>query len=210
MYSNDLDEKMNFLAHIYLSGNSNEIRLGNFIADYVKGAEHTRYPTLVQRGILLHRKIDYFTDTHPIVKQHKLLFQPKYRKHAGVVTDIVYDHFLASEWHHFSDTPFDDYVDQVHDWLNDYMDSIPLEMRKIMPGFIRNNWLRSYKTLEGIESVLIGMSKGTSMPPENTFAIYVMHKNYQNLKKDFFAYFELLCEYSQKELGRMEMEGNRS
>jgi acyl carrier protein phosphodiesterase len=200
---------MNFLAHIYLSGNSNEIRLGNFIGDYVKGGEHKNYPTLVQKGILLHRKIDSFTDSHPIVRKHKLLFQHKYRKYAGIVTDIIYDHMLAHDWHKFSEVNFDEFVETTHDWLLNYLDSMPLEMKKFVPNFIRNNWLKAYTSIEGIQSVLIGMSKGTSLPAEHEYAILVFRKHYEEIRHDFFNYFEKLQEYVDDEIIKMGVFGNR-
>jgi acyl carrier protein phosphodiesterase len=186
---------MNFLAHIYLSGDNDDVRLGNFISDYVKGRDHHNFPPMVQKGILIHRKIDFFTDTHPIVRKHKELFYPKYHKHAGIVTDILYDHFLSHDWHMFSDVAFDEYVDDVHVWLQNNMDAIPTEMKKFIPHFIKNSWLRLYRTIEGIESVLIGMSKGTSLPPEYEFAIHILRKHYNEMKHDFYKYFPELVEY---------------
>ena len=93
---------MNFLAHIYLSRDSNDITIGNFIGDYVKGHEFEKYPTGIRNGILLHRKIDYFTDTHAIVKEDKKLFVGRYHKYAGIITDILYDHYLALGWSNFN------------------------------------------------------------------------------------------------------------
>jgi acyl carrier protein phosphodiesterase len=201
---------MNFLAHIYLSGNNNEIRLGNFMGDYIKGGEHKNYPTLVQRGILLHRKIDSFTDSHPIVRHHNALFHFRYHKYAGVVTDIIYDHFLAHEWHKFSDIDYNEYIEFIYEWLLEYVDSMPLEMKKFVPYLIRNNWLKLYSSIEGIQSVLIGMSKGTSLPPEHEFAIQILKKHYEEIKHDFYSYFEELNKFSKSELIKMEEQGNIS
>jgi acyl carrier protein phosphodiesterase len=200
---------MNFLAHIYLSGNSSEIRLGNFIGDYIKGSEHKNYPTLVQRGIILHRKIDSFTDSHTTVRQHKALFQLKYRKYAGVVTDIIYDHFLANEWYKFSELDFNEYIENTYDWLLNNIDSMPNEMKKFVHYLVRNNWLKLYSSIEGIESVLIGMSKGTSLPPEHDFAILIFKQHYEELRYDFFGYFQELTDFVYAELIRMEQLGNR-
>jgi acyl carrier protein phosphodiesterase len=191
---------MNFLAHIYLSGNSDEIRLGNFIGDYVKGKDYDKYPTKVRTGILLHRQIDTFTDIHPIVRNHKTLFYSKFHKYAGIVTDIIYDHFLAQEWPIFSDVMFDDYTKNINEWLLNNLDKMPLEMKKFVPNFIRNNWLHSYYTIEGIQNVLIGMSKGTSLPAEYEFAIYILSKHYNEIKDDFLIYFPLLIGHAEKYL----------
>jgi acyl carrier protein phosphodiesterase len=191
---------MNFLAHIYLSGDDENIRLGNFIGDYIKGSNYNKFPSAVKTGILLHRKIDHFTDSHPIVLQHKILFYKRYHKYAGIITDILYDHFLAHEWYKFSDVSYDDYLEGIYEWLNSNILNIPSELRKLVPNIIHNNWFGAYKTIEGLESVLIGMSKGTSLPPENKFAIFIIQKHYHDLRHDFFRYFPELIDFVRNEL----------
>ena len=93
---------MNVLAHIYLSGDSDKIIIGNYIGDYVKGRDYLKYPDLIRKGIIIHRHIDGFTDRHPVVHRSKIFFTRKYHKYAGVITDIIYDHFLTKEWDFFS------------------------------------------------------------------------------------------------------------
>src|SRR5437870_13401328 len=94
---------MNFLAHLYLSGDDNEVKVGNFIGDFVQGKDlELRYGKRIAKGILLHREIDFFTDHHPVVKQSKDRLRPNYRHYAGVIVDIFYDHFLASKWNSHS------------------------------------------------------------------------------------------------------------
>jgi Uncharacterized protein conserved in bacteria len=191
---------MNFLAHIFLSGDNDEIRLGNFIGDFVKGNAYNKYSPQIRKGILLHRKIDSFTDSHAIVRQHKSLFYDKYHKYAGIIIDILYDHYLAHYWHMFSEVDFNEYVEIVNDFLINNIDSMPPDLKKIVPNLVQNNWLNSYRTIAGIESVLIGMSKGTSLPAEYTYAILILRKNYESIRHDFFNYFSQLIEYVKKEL----------
>lgn len=191
---------MNFLAHLYLSGDNEDVKLGNFIGDYVKGNSYNNFPAQIKKGILLHRKIDSFTDSHPIVKKHKNYFYDKYHKYAGVITDIIYDHYLAHNWHMFSEVAFEEYINNTYSFFHDRIDDMPEEMKIIVPNIIKNNWFHSYLTIEGIESVLIGMSKGTSLPPEYNFAIKVFRKNYEVIKHDFFNYFAYLIEYVEKEM----------
>lgn len=193
---------MNFLAHLYLSGDNDEIRLGNFIGDYVKGKDYDKYPPAVKKGILLHRKIDSFTDMHPIVRKSKSYFYYKYHKYSGIIIDILYDHFLAHEWHMFSEINFDVYVENIHEWLRNNIDDMPLEMKKLVSHFMRNNWLKSYRSIEGIESVLIGMSKGTSLPAEYDYAIFILKKHYNELRHDFLNYFPELIEHVRAELNK--------
>ena len=102
---------MNFLAHLYLSGDNEQIIVGNFIGDFVKGrnALQTFDPTIAL-GIELHRAIDQFTDTHPVVRSSKDRLRPKYRHYAGVIVDIFYDHFLARKWNDYHKTPLPEFA----------------------------------------------------------------------------------------------------
>ncbi|MGC8824583.1 MAG: ACP phosphodiesterase [Bacteroidales bacterium] len=195
---------MNFLAHLFLSGSNEEIRLGNFIGDYVKGHEYKKYPPNVRKGIMLHRQIDNFTDSHPIVRQHKSLFYQKYHKYSGIVTDILYDHFLSTHWNRFSDEALADYIDEMYRWIENNVENLPTDMQRIVPSLIKNQWLRAYSTLEGIESVLIGMSKGTSLPAEHEFALFVIRKHYEELRHAFLHYFEELMLFVNSTLENME------
>jgi acyl carrier protein phosphodiesterase len=145
---------LNFLAHIYLSGDSDEIKVGNFIGDYVKGRNYENYPELVRKGILLHRKIDSYTDSHPIVIQSQRHLKKRFRRYSGVIVDIFYDHFLASEWNTFSKHPLRQYVINMYEALVGHYFLLPDEIKTFLPFFIINNWLESYTSIEGIEGVL--------------------------------------------------------
>lgn len=195
---------MNFLAHLFLSGTNEELRLGNFIGDYVKGHEYKKYPPNVRKGIILHRQIDNFTDNHPIVRQHKTLFYQKYHKYSGIVTDILYDHFLSTQWNRFSDEALADYIDEMYRWIEANVENLPADMQRIIPSLIKNQWLRAYATLEGIESVLIGMSKGTTLPAEHEFALFVIRKHYEELRHAFLHYFEELILFVNSTLENLE------
>ncbi len=108
--------------------------------------------------------------------------------------------FLAYYWHMFSEIDFNEYVESVNEFLLNNLENMPPEMIKIIPNLVHHNWLSTYRTIEGIESVLIGMSKGTSLPAESNFAILILRKNYDEIKHEFFKYFPQLIEYVQKEL----------
>lgn len=80
---------MNFLAHLYLSGDDPDIRIGNFIGDFVKGRNpEGQFPARVALGIQAHRLIDQFTDAHPLVRSSKDRIRAKYRHYSGVIVDI--------------------------------------------------------------------------------------------------------------------------
>ncbi len=98
---------MNFLAHIYLSGNDTDLIIGNFIADGIKGKKYKKFSPGIQKGILLHREIDTFTDAHPIVRQSTKRLHKNYGHYSGIIVDILYDHFLAKNWSRYSDVPLE-------------------------------------------------------------------------------------------------------
>lgn len=94
---------MNYLAHAYLSFNHPDILVGNMISDFVKGKKKFDFPQDIQKGIMLHRMVDTFTDTHEATKEAKEVFRPHYRLYSGAFVDVIYDHFLAADPSEFSE-----------------------------------------------------------------------------------------------------------
>lgn len=188
---------MNFLAHIYLSGEDDHIKLGNFIGDYVKGRAFHIYPDKIKEGILLHRFIDSFTDRNKYTYEAKDFFSKKYRKYSGIVVDIIYDHFLAVNWRRYSNTPLLEFVNNFYDLIIREKDMLPAEVQEFIPRLIANNRIYSYKDIEGIRSVLATMSKYTTLPDHSDFAIDVMVNNYQKLTQNFIFFFADLKYYVQ-------------
>jgi len=190
---------MNVLAHIYLSGDSEKIIIGNYIGDYVKGKDYLNYPEQIRKGIIIHRRIDAFTDRHPVVHRSKIHFTRKYHKYAGVVTDIIYDHFLTKEWDLFSRRPLESVTYNFYRAMVNNYQHMPSNVKEMMPFFIINNWIESYQTVKGIRLVLKTLSKHSSLPNETRFAIRALKKNYNSLQEDFMEFFPQLIEYVEKE-----------
>lgn len=190
---------MNFLAHAYLSGNNDEIKVGNFVADWIKGSDFKKYSEGIRKGILLHRSIDTFTDNHPTIKKSKSRLASDYGKYAGIIIDIFYDHFLASNWNTFSNTPLTAYAVSLYRTLDHYIHCFPLEIREFIPRFMQRRWLESYATVEGIQNVLTGMSRHTSLPDHTEAAIQILREQYQGFRDEFFDYFPQLVVYVEEQ-----------
>ncbi|MCK3686269.1 ACP phosphodiesterase [Maribellus sp. YY47] len=141
---------MNYLAHLYLSGESEQMLVGNFIGDYVKGKQYENYPKEIADGILLHRRIDHFTDNHPLHKEAKKPFRDDFGHYAGIVVDLVYDHFLAANWTTFSDLSLRWFAKRSHSVLLSHFAYLPLRVQGFLPFLIQNRRLESYATIEGI------------------------------------------------------------
>ena len=192
---------MNFLAHIYLSGDSDEILIGNFIGDYVKGNSYKDYQPMISKGIMLHRNIDSFTDHHQITKESKEVIREKYGLYSGIVIDIFYDHFLANNWSRFSDQKLSQYIHDRHDVLCQYFNVFPAGVKKFFPYFVKSNWLEAYANFDGLESVLRRMAYHTTLPDHSEYAIKQLKAHYDDLDNGFIKFFQEITDYVKKEHG---------
>lgn len=196
---------MNFLAHIYLSGNNDLITIGNFIADGIKGKNYKKYPRDIQIGILLHRHIDTFTDAHKTVRQSTKRLHNKYGHYSGVIVDVLYDHFLAKNWADYSSTPLNRYVDGFYDALQEHYTILPLRIKKMMPYMIADNWLLSYASVEGISKVLDGMNRRTKNRSGMDKAVIELEEFYTDFENEFTSFFNELIEFSNLKLKALKL-----
>ena len=195
---------MNFLAHLYLSGADKERLIGNFIADAVKGSSHADYPKAIQNGILLHRAIDSYTDTHPTVRISKNRLNKRYNHYSGVIIDILYDHFLARNWDQYSDIPLDVYAETVYDLLEKNATDFPERIQRLLPYMIKYNWLVNYATIEGIERILQGMNRRTNGVSKMDQAVNDLRMNYNELESDFMSFFDEIKEFCTQKINNLE------
>ncbi len=197
---------MNYLAHIYLSDGNENIQLGNFFADVVKGNSYLTYPDEIQKGILLHRKIDTFTDLHPDVRKSKSRLNSNFGLYKGIIIDIFYDHFLACNWHLFSTVSLDDFADNFYAILMKNFSILPEKTQYLVPILIKQNWLKSYANLEGIEKVLVGMNKRTNNHSGMDLAMVDLVDHYDELETDFQAFFPELKKFAHSQLAELQKE----
>ncbi len=190
---------MNYLAHLYLSGESDEIKLGNFIGDFVKGNKYQHYPEMVSYGIQLHRSIDSFTDNHPDVKECIQLLKPGYGRFSGVVMDIFFDHFLAANWKDYSTVTLRQFAKQAHSvFISNFM-MLPLRVKQFLPFLIQHRRLESYAKKENLFHVLEIMSNRTSLPANSEWAMTMLHQEYDQFERLFRRFFAELMEYVERE-----------
>ncbi|MGM0377230.1 MAG: ACP phosphodiesterase, partial [Bacteroidota bacterium] len=179
---------MNYLAHLYLSGDDPEILIGNFIGDYVKGRRFTRYSASVRTGILLHRHIDTFTDRHPVFRESTALFKPIFNRYAGVVGDIVYDHLLAAHWSEYADVDLHTFVRHAHRTLMRHYFGLPGQVKQFLPFLIKSRRLETYQTFEGVEKTLNIMSSHSSLPQKTNEAMHCLETHYEELHQQFAGF----------------------
>jgi acyl carrier protein phosphodiesterase len=186
---------MNYLAHLYLSGGSDEILLGNFIGDYVKGQQYLNYSEKVQQGILLHRAIDSYTDSHLLVKEAAAYFRPDYGRYAGIITDVIFDHFLARYWRDYSPYSLRQFAKHVHAVLLANFFQLPSRVKGFLPFLIQHKRLESYARIDGIQQSLHIMAHRTSLPDKTNKAIDVLEENFEVLHELFDRFMAELISY---------------
>lgn len=180
---------MNYLAHLYLSGEDNDIKIGNFIADGIHGKPDAYAPG-VQRGIMLHRAIDTFTDAHPIFRQGTKRLHARYHHYAGVIMDIIYDHFLAKNWHRYHPQPLGKFAAGFYSLLEERHDTLPERIQRMVPYMVQYNWLLRYASKEGIARTLFELDHRTKNISGMTTAIDELEEFYAEFEQEFTAFFE--------------------
>ena len=189
---------MNFLAHIYLSFGDDEITIGNFIADSIRGNKFDHLPPRVQQGIVLHRHIDTYTDSHATPKKSSKRLHKNYSHYSRVIVDIYYDHFLAKNWKQYSDVPLAIFVERFYELLEDNYTILPVGVKRMMPYMIADNWIYNYSKMKGIGKVLHGMNRRTQNRSKMNFAILDLEEHYDEFEAEFTSFFEELIVFSKQ------------
>lgn len=191
---------MNFLAHIYLSGDNDLLKIGNFMADSVRGNSYLDYPDELRKGILLHRYIDTFTDAHPIYRKSKHRLHDKYGHYSGVIMDIAYDHFLAKNWSVYSDENLEDYAENFYRLLRDNYSILTEKTKGMIPYMIARNWLVSYASIAGLEMILFQMDHRTKNRVNMHESIVEIQQYYTDFEAEFTLFFEELRHHCKEKL----------
>lgn len=194
---------MNFLAHIYLSGDNDLIKIGNFMADGIRGKQYETFPLDIQKGIVLHRAIDTYTDSHPVFRQSTKRLHTNYHHYAGVIVDVFYDHFLAKNWNLYSNEKLEDFVARFYQSLDKNIDVLSDKTRNFMPYMIQHNWLVSYQTVEGITKILTQMDSRTNNQSKMRFANTELVKFYSEFENEFTLFFKDLQDISSEKLKQL-------
>ena len=145
---------MNYLAHQFLSGTNKTIRIGNFLGDFMKGKDLEDFPENIQLGISLHRIIDEFTDTHPVVERSKKMLHPRQGKYSSVLLDVYYDYFLAKNWDRFSTRSLEEFAASVYDDFWELREFFPQKVIDFLPAMRENDWFSNYRSYWGTNKAL--------------------------------------------------------
>ncbi len=195
---------MNYLAHAYLSFGIPDIAVGNLISDFIKGKKKLDYPETIQQGIMLHRAIDSFTDTHPVTQEAKVFFRADYGLYAGALTDIIYDHFLATDPAVFPDpASLDIFAQNTYQQIGSRQSLFPERFARFFPYMRSQNWLYNYQFREGILSSFHGLVRRAAYMPDPAPAFRTFEAHYEGLKTCYQRFFPALKNFAFTELQQL-------
>jgi acyl carrier protein phosphodiesterase len=175
---------MNFLFHMLLSGDDDQILAGNFMGDFVKGTLADRFPVRIRQGLALHRGIDSFASRDELFQRSRLRLHPHYGLYRGVLVDLFYDHFLVVEWNNWSEEPFDEYLARSRSIIEGQREELPERLQGLVPT-IFGELLPSYGTVAGIARALERMSRRVVRENPLAGAESQLELNYEGLRTDF-------------------------
>ncbi|MEP7264679.1 MAG: acyl carrier protein phosphodiesterase [Bacteroidota bacterium] len=184
------------MAHLFLSGPDEDIIFGNFIADHIKGNHLQHLTDEVKNGIRLHRAIDTFTDSHPVTLTGKIRLREYVNKYAPVALDIIYDHYLAKNWLHFSDEELPVFLERSYRILDGRKAEMPEKAQYMYTYMRRDNWLGNYIHPEGILRALTGLSRRTTFESHLEKGFDAMMKDYNLFDEEFKLFFPELQEHA--------------
>ena len=194
---------MNFLAHIHLSGENEMIKIGNFMADGVRGKQYENFSVEIQKGILLHRAIDTFTDAHPIFRQSTKKLHSRYHHYAGVIVDMYYDHFLAKNWSDYHNESLTLYSEKFYQSLLDNHSILTFKAQQLLPYMMEYNWLVNYQSVSGIERILSQMDHRTKNQSLMRFAAEELVAHYDEFEAEFSLFYKEVQLFSKNKLNEL-------
>jgi acyl carrier protein phosphodiesterase len=180
---------------MYLSGDDEEVLVGNFMGDFVKGRLGDTYAPGVRQGLVLHRKIDSFAQKSSNFQASRLRLSPHYGLYRGVLVDLFYDHFLAKEWNHYSDILFPDYIVSARKNIEKHLPIMSNQLQAFIP-VIFDELLPSYESIAGIESALCRMARRVKRPNPLAEGGGELTLHYKELKADFERFIVSVKQYS--------------
>jgi acyl carrier protein phosphodiesterase len=187
---------MNYLAHLYLAPPGDDGLLGSLMGDFVKGPLAGRYPPAIAHALVLHRRIDAFTDAHERVRASRARVSAPRRRFAGIMVDLFYDHFLARHWSQYSDQDLHAFAGRVYALLAARVDILPDRLRDIAGRMRAHDWLTSYRLVDNIHIALDRMSFRLKRQNRLAGAADELEAHYQGFEADFRAFFPELTRFA--------------
>ena len=156
---------MNHIAHFLVAWGDQGLTAGALLADRTKGRLAGQFPAALERGIALHRVVDAWTDAHAEVRAAAQGFERRFRRYGPIMTDVIFDHFLARDWEQYGPCPLPEFADNAQAAMESWGDTIPDNTRAAMSRMHKNRTLEKYADAGFVADVLAYI--GTRMRRSN-------------------------------------------
>lgn len=196
---------MNFLFHMLLSGSDDQLLVGNFMGDFVKGPLLERFEPGIRRGVALHRRIDSFSEQHPLFRQSRYRLAEQYGLYRGVMVDLFYDYFLVNRWEQWSEEPFAAYLCRTRQVVEQHRAALPATMQGLIP-VIFEELLPSYGTVEGIGRACSRLSRRITRPNPLAGCEVELSRQHAGLQQDFDGFMPAIRRFVAAELRALPQE----
>lgn len=197
---------MNWLAHVFLSENDIDYRLGNLLADTLKGRSFKGASRPFEAGLAMHCRIDAFTDANPHVAKSKARLEGK-KYLRGVIVDIVYDHLLVKNWGEYSRIGIGEFLQTFYEEADMAVQDYPDKAKAFVDRVIDNDILNSYGTFEGLETAFLRIDRRLSarLHSRESAAEYLplVKKEIAGLEEDFSRFFPELVAHFKAQAGAL-------
>ncbi len=180
---------MNWLAHFLLAEPAPVFRVGSVLPDFAPAAVLATLPPAFQAGIAQHRQVDLFTDAHPVVRTSMRRMPPPFRRFAGILTDVFYDHLLTRQWTSYSALPLPAFAAQIYAAIEECRPALPPEVYARLVRLRDADLLCVYGELAGIAQVLGGIGRRLRRPFDLAAALPILEAQYEALQEDFTGFF---------------------
>lgn len=189
---------MNVLAHALLAGGDRELRLGGILGDFVRGAPDESLPPRVRQGIYLHRAIDGYTDSHPDVRAARERMPAPFRRYAGILLDVWFDHCLARDFARWSDEPLESFSDRVRIELHEAEAVLPDGLKRFLSYMDANDLPAGYIDPDRVAAAFHGLSRRLSRANPVAEAMPVLLAEDGALRATFETFFPDLRAFARK------------
>ena len=173
------------------------------MADGVRGKQYENFPREIQKGILLHRAIDTFTDAHHLFRQSTKKLHSRYHHYSGVIVDMYYDHFLAKNWTYYHSESLTNYAANFYQSLTDNFPQLTPKTQNLLPYMVEYNWLVNYQSIPGLERILSQMDQRTKNQSLMRFATEELVSHYDEFESEFALFYKEVQQFSNNKLNEL-------
>ncbi|MCP4982405.1 MAG: DUF479 domain-containing protein [Gammaproteobacteria bacterium] len=191
---------MNHFAHLVLSQPTIESTVGNLLGDFARGLEQDSLPAAVRAGLLNHRAVDRFTDSHPLVVEMKRGFSDQRRRFAGIALDIYFDHLLLNHWSRFEERSLEVLITEFYHRMTAGRVLMPGEdMRKVTRRIVEYDWFGSYRQRDAIADSLDRVAGRIRFDNQFANAIEDLERNHELIEQGFLDFYPQLQNHVQEQ-----------